>query len=112
MHKGFRVLDTVPHMLTRARIADLGQVHVVRPEDVPNPHWLHPGQPSAGQREFGARLLSEHVFVALPSAVSSFSWNLVFDPSRAKGLYDKGEQVRFALDPRLHPPLAESWVST
>jgi RES domain-containing protein len=106
VHKGFPVLDTSPHVLTRARIPDPGRVHVVRPADVPNPHWLHPGQPSAGQREFGAVLLTAHTFVAFPSAVSSFSWNLIFDPAQAKGLYDGVEQTRFALDPRLHPDLA------
>lgn len=106
VHKGFPVLDTRPHVLTRARITDPRRVHVVGPADVPNPHWLHPGQPSAGQREFGARLLAEHAFVALPSAVSAFSWNLVFDPTRAEGLTDGVEQTRFALDPRLHPDLA------
>jgi RES domain-containing protein len=105
VHKGFRVLDTVPHVLTRARITDPGRVHVVRPEDVPNPHWLHPGQPSAGQREFGAGLLTEHALLAIPSAVSTFSWNLVFDPSRIGGLYGEVEQTRFGLDPRLHPDL-------
>ena len=103
VHKGFRVLDTVPHLLTRARVTGPARIHVARPEDVPNPHWLHPGQPSAGQREFGAALLAQHAFVAIPSAVSAFSWNLLFDPSRAEGLYDEVEQVRFALDPRLHP---------
>lgn len=106
VHKGFRVLDTVPHVLTRARITDPARIHVVQPEAVPNPHWLHPGQPSAGQREFGAALLAEHAFVAIPSAVSTFSWNLLFDPGRAEDLYDGVEQVRFALDPRLHPPAA------
>lgn len=103
VHKGFRVPDTVAHVLTRARVADPARVHVVHPTDVPNPHWPYPRQPSAGQRAFGAGLLAAHAFVALPSAVSSYGWNPVFDPARAHGLYDRVEQARFALDPRLHP---------
>lgn len=117
VHKGFRVLDTVSHTLTRARLIDPGRVHVVRPEEVRSPHWLHPGQPSAGQREFGAALLAWHDFVVLPSAVSTFSWHLLFDPSQAEGLYDEVEQV-FAdtaagAPQRLStPPVKDLWMKT
>jgi hypothetical protein len=34
-------------------------IHVVQPEDVPNPGWLNPGTPSAGQQAFGSKLLAE-----------------------------------------------------
>ena len=40
VHKGFAVLDTLPHVLTRARIPEVTDVHVVLPEDVPNAGWL------------------------------------------------------------------------
>lgn len=103
VHKTFRNLDTQGHTLTRARVVDPTRIHVVHPEDVPNPHWLHPGLPSAGQRDFGADLLARHDFIAIPSAVSSASWNLIFDPTRVAGLYDQVGQARFALDTRLHP---------
>lgn len=103
VHKGFRTLDTVPHMLTAARIADRAGVHVVQPADVPNPNWLRPGVASAGQLAFGAGLLGRHRFVLLPSAVSGHSWNLIFDPALAAGGYAMLLQERFALDPRLHP---------
>ena len=43
VHKGFSVLDTVPHVLTEMRVLDGDEVHVVAPEDVPNPNWLNPG---------------------------------------------------------------------
>lgn len=102
VHKGFRVLDTVPHVLTYARIPDPHNAYIGR--TFPNPNWLVPGTPSAGQQAFGDALLKEHVFVILPSTVSSHSWNLIFDPARAEGLYDAIVQERFALDPRLHPP--------
>jgi hypothetical protein len=52
VHKGFSVLDTIPHVLTRARILEVDDVHVVMPADVPNPGWLRPGSPSKGQQTF------------------------------------------------------------
>jgi RES domain-containing protein len=103
VHRGFRVLDTQPHVLTSAVIRDVADVRVVQPEDVPNPHWLLPGIPTAGQQEFGDSLLARHLFVALPSVVSTRSWNLIFDAGRASGAYALRSQERFALDPRLHP---------
>ncbi len=73
---------------------------------VPNPNWLRPGIPSAGQQAFGDDLLRQHRFVAIPSAVSSHSWNLIFAASQAVGSYSLKFQVTFALDTRLHPPTA------
>ena len=104
VHKGFKTLDTVPHVITAARIADIAEVHVVKPDDVPNPNWLRPGIPSAGQQAFGNELLRNHRFVAIPSAVSTHSWNLIFDPLKAAGFYSLDFQEAFALDTRLHPP--------
>lgn len=103
VHKTFPVLDTVPHVLTSLRLADAADVHVVNPADVPNPNWLRPGIPSRGQQAFGNALLAEHLFVACASAVSSYSWNMIFDPFRARGRYELRSQERFALDTRLHP---------
>jgi RES domain-containing protein len=104
VHTGFRTLDTVPYVLTAARITDIADVHVVKSDAVPNPNWLRPGTPSAGQQAFGDDLLRRHRFVTIPSAVSTHSWNLIFDPVKAKRLYDLDFQEPFALDPRLHPP--------
>ncbi len=104
VHKGFAVLDTVPHALTRARILDVNQVHVVMPEDVPNAGWLRPGSPSQGQQAFGRVLLEQHSFVVIPSTVTQESWNLLFNPTRAAGRYELETQKRFALDTRLNPP--------
>jgi RES domain-containing protein len=104
VHKTFASLDIVPHVLTAARIADPGQVRIVEPASIPNPHWLRPGMPSAGQQAFGDALLDAHAFVAIPSVVSSYSWNLIFAPSRAAGRYAVILQEAFALDTRLHPP--------
>jgi RES domain-containing protein len=106
VHKGFRILDTVPHMLTAAVIADPADIHVVDPAGVPNPNWLRPGIPSAGQQAFGDDLLRRHRFVAIPSAVSTRSWNLVFLAGAASGRYALKFQEAFALDTRLHPPEA------
>ncbi len=101
VHKGFKVLDLAPHFLTSARIGDAARLHVVDPDDVPNPNWLTPATPSANQQRYGDALLATHVAILIPSAVSRHSWNLVFDASRSQGLYDDVKQERFALDPRL-----------
>lgn len=102
VHKTFRVLDTVPHILTRLQVLDPGVIFVVRPDDIPNPNWLAPGLPSAGQQGFGDDLLATHTFTLIPSAVSRHSWNLIFDRDHAKGKYEMLSQERFALDTRLH----------
>lgn len=104
VHKGFAVLDTVRHILTRARIRDVTDVHMVTPEDVPNEAWLRPGSPSRGQQAFGRALLEQHVFVVIPSTVTQESWNLLFNPTRAAGRYELETQKPFALDTRLNPP--------
>jgi RES domain-containing protein len=104
VHKGFRALDTVPHVLTSLTITDASQVHVVEPTAVPNANWLRPGIPSAGQQAFGDALLRQHAFVVIPSAVSTASWNLIFTPAMAAGAYAIRSQEAFALDTRLHPP--------
>jgi RES domain-containing protein len=103
VHKGFRVLDTTPHVLTAALIVDTAEVHVVDPSDVPNPNWLRPGNPSAGQQSFGDDLLRRNRFVVIPSVVSTHSWNVLFNPTIAKGRYSLRLQEQFALDTRLHP---------
>lgn len=102
VHKGFRVLDTVPHVLTAAVIADVDAVKIVMPDQMPNHNWLRPGIPSAGQQAFGDDLLRQHGFIVVPSVVSTHSWNLVFQA--AKHGYAVKAQEPFALDPRLHPP--------
>jgi hypothetical protein len=48
-------------------------------------------------------MLKVHAFVLIPSVVSVHSWNVIFDPSVAKGFYDWIAQEAFALDTRLHP---------
>ncbi|RUM95137.1 RES domain-containing protein [Pseudaminobacter arsenicus] len=105
VHKGFRALDTVPHVMTAAVITDATDVHIVHPAVVPNPNWLRPGIPSGGQQAFGDDLLRRHRFIVIPSAVSSHSWNLVFVASTATGAYALKLQEPFALDTRLHPPV-------
>ncbi|MGD0433776.1 MAG: RES domain-containing protein [Acetobacteraceae bacterium] len=106
VHKGFHALDTVPHVLTAATIAGPSAVHIVDPASIPNPNWLRPGIPSAGQQAFGDTLLARHKFVVIPSAVSHRSWNLIFVAAPATGAYVLRSQKPFALDTRLHPPVA------
>ena len=104
VHKGFKALDTVAHVLTALHFEDARAVRVVRPDEVPNPNWLRPGIPSAGQQAFGDALLVNHGLVAIPSAVSPHSWNLIFDPARAGVEPVLRSLDAFALDTRLHPP--------
>ena len=104
VHKGFRALDTVPHVLTALTVTDPARVHVVDPAAVPNPNWLRPGIPGAGQQRFGDALLARYGFICIPSVVSTHSWNLMFVGAVAAGAYIVRSQERFALDTRLHPP--------
>jgi RES domain-containing protein len=103
VHKGFKALDMIPHVITEVTI-DPPSVFVVEPSMIPNPNWLRPGIPSAGQQAFGDDLLSDHKFLLIPSVVSTASWNLVFVGSNAAGSYEVKSQEPFVLDTRLHPP--------
>ncbi len=103
VHKSFYVLDTVPHVLTSLSVLEPGSVHVVQPHSISNANWLRPGIPGVGQQHFGNQLLANHKFIVLPSSVSTHSWNLIFDPDKAKGAYQFKAQERFALDTRLNP---------
>ena len=106
VHTGFKALDTVPHVLTAVTITEPSGVHVVDPASIPNPNWLRPGIPGAGQQAFGDDLLVRYEFVLIPSAVSTHSWNLIFIGANAAGAYALRMQEAFALDTRLHPPAA------
>jgi RES domain-containing protein len=106
VHKGFKALDSVPHVMTAVTLSDPRSVHVVHPASVSNPNWLRPGILSAGQQAFGDALLAKHKFVLIPSAVSSHSWNLIFIGAAAAEAYVLRSQEPFALDTRLHPPIA------
>ena len=106
VHKGFRALDTVPHMLTAVTITTPASAHVVQPRDVPDANWLRPGVPSLDQQRWGDALLASHPFVLLPSAVSVNSWNVIFVGTRNNTNYAAIQQP-FVLDPRLHSPGAE-----
>lgn len=106
VHKGFRALDTAPHVLTSLTILNPASVRVVHPQQIPDANWLRPGLPSAGQQEFGDALLARHHFVAIPSVVSSHSWNLLIAVPAANDAYALRSQEPFALDARLHPSTA------
>src|SRR3546814_17853141 len=89
--------------ITSFTITDISSVYVVQPHDIPNPRWLQSGIASDGQRKFGDDLLSKHPFIVIPSAVSRQSWNIIFNPAKAHGLYKLVNQETFALDTRLNP---------
>ncbi len=105
VHKGFKTLNAVPFVLSSARLlVPWPEVHVIQPADVPNKLWLYPSAFSAAQQAFGYALLQAHELVAIPSAVSRRSWNLMFDAGRAAGKYRLQDQEPLDLDPRLDPP--------
>ncbi len=104
VHKGFKALDTVRHVLTAAKITDLSNIHIVDPTSVPNANWLRPGIPSVGQQLFGDALLARHKFILIPSVVSNHSWNIIFESTKARGSYTVSMQEVFALDTRLNAP--------
>jgi RES domain-containing protein len=101
VHVGFRQLAAVPHVLTSARLDDLGAVHFVRPADVPDADWLRPGEADPAQRAFGDRLIRDHPLVAIPSVASRNSWNLLIAAPAADDVYALRDQEPFVLDPRL-----------
>ncbi len=103
VHTGFDDLDIVPRVLTSVVFQTPSDIHVVYPDDVPNANWLRPGDPKANQKKFGDHLLAEYGVFAIPSAVSRYSWNLVFLPGTKSGSYLLRGQEPFALDPRLTP---------
>lgn len=105
VHKGLKVLDTKPHVLTSARILDPAMIHVVKPSDIPNQRWLVPGSPSQNQLDFGESLMRDHRFVLIPSVVSQNSWNLIFDATKPTVDYDDVQQDPLSIDPRLQPPV-------
>jgi RES domain-containing protein len=100
VHKGFNVLDSVPHRLLEISIAAV-PIEVVQPSDVPNPHWLNPGAVSPNQQKFGDALLASHPLVLVPSTASKHSWNLLINTSTANKHFALKSDERFALDPRL-----------
>ncbi|KAF1048795.1 RES family NAD+ phosphorylase [Xylophilus sp.] len=100
VHKGFDTLDTVAHALLRLEVDPWG-VHVVQPDAIPNPHWLHPGTVSRGQQRFGDALLDAHPIAVVPSVVSARSWNLLIRVDAAAGRFSLALQEPFALDTRL-----------
>jgi RES domain-containing protein len=104
VHKRFKTLDTVPHALTALNLTNPAAVDIIDPATIPNPNWLRPGIPSAGQQAFGDDQLRRHKFIVLPSTVSTHSWNLIFVAATAAGSYSLHSQEAFALDTRLHPP--------
>ena len=102
VHKGFDVLDAVPHSLLQLTLDSAG-AHVVDPADVPNPNWLRPGTVSASQQAFGAALLDRHPLVLIPSVVSTHSWNVLVETASLSTRLKSSSHDRFALDQRLTP---------
>ena len=102
VHKGFDTIDSVPHVLSCIEILESASIHTVDLSALPSPDWLMPGIPEAAQQRYGDELLGRHKFVAIPSAVSRNSWNLLFVAANAKGAYRLRSQEPYVLDKRLN----------
>jgi RES domain-containing protein len=100
VHKGFQQLGRLPHVMSSAHIADPAAIRFFSADDLPDPRWLEPGDPSPAQQAFGDGLLRAHPLVAMPSVVSRNSWNLLIAVPVATG-YRLRAQEPFVLDPRL-----------
>jgi RES domain-containing protein len=103
VHKGFEVLETLPHTFSGVRISDPSKIRVVMPGELPEQAWLEGSPPTEEQQRFGDALLAKAPLVALPSVVSQQSWSLVINPSTASGLFALEFQDDFVLDGRLNP---------
>ena len=100
-HLGFDALDKVPYLLTCFEVVDPALIKVVHLDDVPNPSWLTPAQPSPNQQQFADELLAKFPFVLIPSAVTRHSWNLLVSCDLATDKFKLISQERFGLDTRL-----------
>jgi RES domain-containing protein len=103
VHVGFAALDAMDRWLLEIEILDPASVIAIHPNSIPNPRWLTSGSPTLAQQKHGAGLLDSHGIVAIPSAVSTKSWNVVIDPNLAAGKFKEVSRVKFGLDPRLAP---------
>lgn len=102
VHKGFRVLDSVPHVLTRATITDPAAVHVMAADALPDAGWLLPGNgPIPMRQRYGDEMLRRWAALAVPSSVSRRSWNLILPGNATLALTDI-RQEPLVIDPRLH----------
>ena len=104
VHKGFDTIDLVPHILSCIEILEPASIFTVEPSTIPDPSWLASGIPEAAQQRYGDDLLAKHKFVAVPSAVSRNSWNLLFVAANANGAYRLRSQEPYILDKRLNRP--------
>jgi len=102
MHKGFRVLDTQPHVLTSFTVAAPERVRVITPEEIPDARWLDPNNAVPDRRAWGDQQLRAHGMIVIPSVVSRQSWNLVFLAPLPDGRISDAVQEGFVLDPRLN----------
>ena len=94
---GLEAVRGAPHVLTGFEVIEPGSVHVVRPDAVPDREWLTCDEPHEVQQRWGAALLDAYPFLVIPSACSPRSWNIVFVPDRARGLYRRRVRERLAI---------------
>ena len=101
VHKGFRALSLVPHVMTSFVIPASLAVKVIAPHDLPSSDWLRTGLPSAEQQQFGDQLLRDFDIAAIPSAVAQQSWNIICQSATLIAQRLAFDQQEFRLDSRL-----------
>jgi RES domain-containing protein len=104
VHKGFRALSLVPHVMTSFVIPASLAVKIIAPDDLPSSNWLRPGLPSSEQQQFGDQLLRDFDIAAIPSAVVQQSWNVICQSATLFGHQLEYDQQEFRLDSRLAAP--------
>jgi len=102
VHKGFRVLDTQPHVMTAFQVAEPARIKVFAPGDIPEADWLDSNNATPERRAWGAEQLQKHGIIVIPSAVSRQSWNLIFLAPMVPETFQNLTQSDFVLDPRLN----------
>jgi RES domain-containing protein len=102
VHKGFKVLDTQPHILTRFVIAKPEKVKVFAPDKLPKRSWLDPNNQSSDKKAWGGKQIAKHGAIIVPSAVSRNSWNLILSAPLGDDWFGDIHQEPFVIDPRLH----------
>jgi RES domain-containing protein len=107
VHVGLPALSNKPHVKTAFSINEMADLHIVWPSDIPDPSWLTRAPPTDDQRDFAHDLLDTYAFIALPSVVTKYSWNVIFDPNSPAFLksakWDHLHTELYDLDTRLTP---------
>ena len=100
VHKHFETLARVPHLLLKILIKDGRNFPRIDRAMMPV-GWCEPGASTDDEKRFGDSELSQSPAIAVPSAVSSHSWNVLLDASGYPAVFELISSEPFELDRRL-----------